>query len=123
MRHKQKNNQLEFAGAFNGGYIFEQDNSIIELKGNKHPVGAFIEETITSFTNNTLELSKGDKIYIFSDGYADQFGGTQSKKLKYKKLQEYIQDSLHLPMSEQKFNEWKGNLEQIDDVLIIGFTV
>jgi serine phosphatase RsbU (regulator of sigma subunit) len=126
--HK-KNNLLEFAGAFNGGYIFKKDNSIIELNGNKTPVGAFMEEKITSFTNHTLALEKGDKIYIFSDGYADQFGGPKGKKLKYKKLQEYIKESLDLSMPEQKkhlekkFTEWKGNLEQIDDVLIIGITV
>ena len=88
-----------------------------------------MEETITSFTNQTFELSKGDKIYIFSDGYADQFGGPKGKKLKYKKLQEYIQESLHLSMAkqkqhlEQKFLDWKGNLEQIDDVLVIGIEV
>ena len=125
----KKTDQLEFAGAFNGGYIFKKDNSILELKGNKKPVGAFMEETITSFTNQTFELSKGDKIYIFSDGYADQFGGPKGKKLKYKKLQEYIQESLHLSMAkqkqhlEQKFLDWKGNLEQIDDVLVIGIEV
>ncbi|MEO8760786.1 MAG: SpoIIE family protein phosphatase, partial [Bacteroidia bacterium] len=117
------------AGAFNGGYIFKQDKSVTELKGNKHPVGAFMEEKITSFTNHTLSLDKGDKIYIFSDGYADQFGGPNGKKLKYKKLQEFITESLHMPMPEQKkyleqkFIDWKGNLEQIDDVLIIGILV
>ncbi|MEO8759874.1 MAG: tetratricopeptide repeat protein [Bacteroidia bacterium] len=125
----KKTNQLEFAGAFNGGYIFKQDKSVTELKGNKHPVGAFMEEKITSFTNHTLSLDKGDKIYIFSDGYADQFGGLNGKKLKYKKLQEFITESLHMPMPEQKkyleqkFIDWKGDLEQIDDVLIIGILV
>jgi len=126
--HK-KNNLLEFAGAFNGGYIFKKNKSMIELNGDKKPVGAFMEEKITQFTNHTLPLEKGDRLYIFSDGYADQFGGPKGKKLKYKKLQEYIKESLHLPMSEQKnyleqkFTAWKGNLEQVDDVLVIGITI
>jgi len=126
--HK-KSNLMQFAGAFNGGYIFKKDGTVNELNGDKKPVGAFIEEKISSFTNLTISLEEGDKIFIFSDGYADQFGGPKGKKLKYSNLKKYISDSLHLDMEEQKkyleekFNDWKSNYEQVDDVLIIGFTV
>ncbi|HWY38023.1 MAG TPA: SpoIIE family protein phosphatase, partial [Bacteroidia bacterium] len=126
--HK-KNGQVYFSGAFNGGYLYKKDGSFIELIGDKKPVGAFIGEEISLFTNHIIETGPGDKVFIFSDGYADQFGGPKGKKLKYVKLKQYISESLHLDMNgqkkylEQKFNEWKGNYEQVDDVLVIGFTV
>lgn len=123
------NGQMQFAGAFNGGYIFKKDGSFLDLNGDKTPVGAFIEEKIALFTNHSLPLEKGDRVFIFSDGYADQFGGPKGKKLKYINLKKYIAESLHLDMQQQKkhledrFNEWKGKYEQVDDVLVIGFAI
>lgn len=125
----KKNGNLQFAGAFNGGYIFKQDGTFTELVGDKMPVGAYIEDKIRPFKNKELQLHKGERLFIFSDGYADQFGGPKGKKLKYKKLQQYIAESLHMPMAEQKkylddkFNEWKGNYEQVDDVLVISVSI
>ncbi|MGZ3905080.1 MAG: tetratricopeptide repeat protein, partial [Bacteroidia bacterium] len=125
----KKSGKMQFAGAFNGGYIFKKDGSVLDLNGDKKPVGAFIEEKIALFTNQDIELQKGDKVYIFSDGYADQFGGVKGKKLKYTNLKKYIAESLDMDMEGQKnhletrFNSWKGNFEQVDDVLVIGFSI
>lgn len=125
----KKSRQMQFAGAFNGVYIFKKDGTLLEVKGDKMPVGAFIEDKVQLFSNHVLQLEKDDRVFIFSDGYADQFGGPKGKKLKYKKLQEYIRESLHLSMAEQKdyldqkFIDWKGRYEQVDDVLIVGFSV
>lgn len=124
-----KTKKLDFSGAFNGGYLFKKDGSFLELLGDKMPVGAFIEEKMQLFTDKNYQLESGDKVFIFSDGYADQFGGPKGKKLKYAKLKQYIGESLHLSMAQQKeylevkFNEWKGTYEQVDDVLIIGFSI
>ena len=92
------------------------------------PVGTSPNENI-SFTHNTFELQKGDTIYLFSDGFADQFGGAKGKKFKYQQLQQLIMDNAQLTMKEQKqaldqaFENWRGGLEQVDDVLVIGIRV
>jgi serine phosphatase RsbU (regulator of sigma subunit) len=124
-----KTKQLSFAGAFNGAYIFKNDGSFVELTGDKMPVGAFIEDKVRLFTGTQLSLGSGDRIYIFSDGYADQFGGPKGKKLKYTKLKQYIDESRHMSMAGQKqyldsrFEEWRGNYEQVDDVLVVGICI
>lgn len=123
--HK-KSKKMMFSGAFNGAYIFKNDGNFIELTGDKMPVGAFMEDKVQSFSNTTLALDEGDRLFIFSDGYADQFGGPKGKKLKYTNMKQYMAESNHLAMAaqknylEQKFNEWKGRYEQVDDVLVIG---
>ncbi len=98
-----------------------------EIKANKQPIGFFRRSE--PFTTHTIELQKGDTIYIFSDGYVDQFGGEKGKKFKakaFKKLLLSIQDKT---MEQQKiiidetFENWRGNLEQIDDVCVIGVRV
>jgi len=82
-----------------------------------------------SFTYNKVQLQKNDSVYIFTDGYADQFGGKKGKKFKYKQLEEILLTSCNFPLEEQKqildtkFKEWKGNLEQVDDVLLIGIKI
>lgn len=121
--------RLQFAGAFNGAYVFKKDGTFAELNGDKMPVGAFIEDKMQMFSSTELAMEPGDRIFLFSDGYADQFGGPSGKKLKYKKLKEFISDSLSMSMSEQKeyldrkFMDWKGGLEQVDDVLIVGISI
>ena len=78
------------------------------------------------FTNQIVSLEKGDLIYILTDGYPDQFGGAKGKKFKYKQLEELLVSNVSLSLDLQKeklnisFEEWKGNLEQVDDVCIIG---
>lgn len=117
--------QMEYAGANNPIYIVNEEG-LLQLNANKFPVGAFIEEKIEYFTSQTVQLKKGDFIYLFSDGYADQFGGEKGKKFKYQQLKDLILNNKYLPMQEQKnvlekkFNEWKCHYEQVDDVLIIG---
>jgi serine phosphatase RsbU (regulator of sigma subunit) len=92
------------------------------------PVGMHYGEQ-TPFSINTLGLRKGDIVYTFTDGYADQFGGPKGKKFKYKALKEVLLSIQTKSMEEQKeilhstFEKWKGNLEQVDDVLIIGVRV
>lgn len=123
--HK-KTKVMQFAGAFNSGYLVK-DGVITEMPADKKPVGAFIEDNITAFTSKEYQLTGNETIYLFSDGYADQFGGPKGKKFKYKNLQKLILDSQSLPFEAQKekakdtFIAWKGNFEQTDDVLLIGF--
>lgn len=117
-----------FAGANNPIYILS-NGTIKTIKADKFPVGAFIEDKIQSFTSHKLQINKGDKIYMFSDGFADQFGGLKGKKYKYKQLQEKLIASSHLTMEGQKefmnndFLKWKGSQEQVDDVLLIGLEI
>jgi len=119
-------NKIQFAGANNP--VWTVSNGVLrEIKGDKQPIGIhFISKP---FTSHNVELQKGDCVYIFTDGYADQFGGIQGKKFKYKQLQEMLVSIHDKPMSEQKkmlnetIEKWKGSLEQVDDVLVIGMRI
>jgi serine phosphatase RsbU (regulator of sigma subunit) len=130
----QKNNTgsytLQFAGANNPVWIVRAKTAeLIEIKGDKFPVGIFVGEELNKFNNKEIELFEGDSVYVFTDGYADQFGGERGKKFKYKPLQQLILSIQHLNMKEQSdildktLINWKGNLEQVDDVLLIGIRV
>ncbi|HLO57569.1 MAG TPA: SpoIIE family protein phosphatase [Bacteroidales bacterium] len=116
---------LSFAGAFNPVYIV-RGTQLTEIAGDMMPVGVGAEEELC-FTSHLFELQPGDAIYLFTDGFADQFGGPSNSKFKYKPFRELLTEISHLPMPEQKvrletaFNEWKGNLQQLDDVLVLGF--
>jgi tetratricopeptide (TPR) repeat protein len=118
---------LEYAAANNSFYIIRNGELII-CAADKMPVGKSPNES-TSFTNQKVQLQKNDSVYIFTDGYADQFGGPKGKKFKYKQLEEILLANCNLPVEAQKeilserFNSWKGNLEQVDDVLIIGIKI
>lgn len=102
------------------------DYKLFEIKADKQPIGYYPNPK--PFTNHVVQLQKGDCIYLYSDGYADQFGGPKGKKLNYKRL-EALFTGQHISMSEQKeklknyFVEWKGTLEQIDDVCVVGVRV
>ena len=102
-------------------------NGMQEIVANKQPVGK--SDKRTSFTTHILNLTKGSLLYLFTDGFADQFGGPKGKKFMYRQLSELIFSIRHLSMQEQReklesvFNAWKGEQEQIDDVCIIGLKI
>lgn len=135
----RKTNMLEYSGANNPLWIsrkreedltsgFPPPASLFELAPDKMPVGIYAGEE-RSFTKQSIQLNSGDMVYAFTDGYADQFGGTDGKKFKYKPLKQLIRDSSGLSTREQrkileeKFEVWKGRLEQVDDVLILGIRI
>lgn len=115
--------ELEYAGANNALYILRK-GELLETKADKQPIGAF--EHSKPFTNNVIKLEKGDRIYVFSDGYVDQFGGPKGKKFKSKAFKDILCEIYDMPMQEQKkvldktIVEWQGNLEQIDDICVFG---
>lgn len=117
--------KLQFSGANNPCLII-RDNTIIEIKGDKQPISASNDGTKKKFTNHVADLKKNDCIYLFTDGFADQFGGPKGKKFKYKQLQQVLLENHKKPMPEQKLifekliNDWRGGLEQVDDILLIG---
>jgi serine phosphatase RsbU (regulator of sigma subunit) len=119
--------RLYFAGA-NLNLIHIRNKTVHEIKGDKHSIGLNTEQQKT-FTNNELQLEKGDCIYMFSDGYPDQFGGAKGKKYKYKNLLNFLNENSHLSSEEQhqklsdNFDSWKGDLEQLDDVLLFGMKI
>jgi ligand-binding sensor domain-containing protein/serine phosphatase RsbU (regulator of sigma subunit) len=122
-------NILEYAGANRPLWIFRggAPDKMEVIKPDKFPIGGLEMEEKRRFTNIRLELGKGDMIYLSSDGYADQFGGHAGKKMMVKNFQKLLTEILHLPVNEQKeilrnhFINWKGDQEQVDDVLVIGF--
>jgi serine phosphatase RsbU (regulator of sigma subunit) len=118
-----ENNKMQFAGANNPLWIIS-NGQLNEIKGDKMPVA--IHDNMVPFTNHVVELKKGDTFYIFSDGYADQFGGPQQKKILNKNFKMLLQNIQDLPMLNQGaridefFEGWRKDLEQIDDVCVIG---
>jgi serine phosphatase RsbU (regulator of sigma subunit) len=114
---------ITFAGANNPLYII-RNGLLEEIKGDKMPVGIY--ERMTPFTPHTINIRKGDTIYIFSDGYADQFGGPRSKKFMYANFKKLLLSVQSKPMVEQgvildeTIKEWQGDIEQIDDIVVIG---
>jgi ligand-binding sensor domain-containing protein/serine phosphatase RsbU (regulator of sigma subunit) len=144
--HKQTR-ILQYAGANNPIYIIRSADKpplikdgenlepvmvncgfqLYETKANKQPIGAYINRV--PFTNHNFELMPGDAVYVFTDGYADQFGGKEGRKFMYKNLKETLLQNQELPMERQKsfynqiINAWKGNHEQIDDICLMGIKI
>lgn len=145
----KENKMLEFAGANNPLYIVKRSkfkasnpklqeiaddsvNELVEVKGDKMPIGAYIDNE-KPFTNHNIEISENDSFYIFTDGFADQFGGEAGKKYKYNKMKDlFLKNSVENfqkqhDLVKSEFENWtkcSGNdYEQIDDVLIIGFKI
>ena len=120
--------ELQYAGSFNPVYIIS-DNELKEIKSDKHSIGSNESHQADAFNNHLVQLKKNDRVYIFSDGYADQFGGPGGKKFKYKPMQELLLQNHLKPMSEQKeileeiHHKWKGELFQVDDILMIGLCI
>ena len=121
-----KTNKLRFAGANNPLYIV-RDNNVLETKGDKQSIGRFAGTN--PYNSHEIELEKGDTIYTFTDGYPDQFGGPKGKKLKYKPFKELLLSMSQKPAEEQHqllgeaFENWKGSLDQIDDVCVVGVRI
>ena len=117
---------ITYAAANNSPAIIK-NGQLISLDTDKMPVGK--GEKTTPFTLRTIELEKGDSLYLYTDGYVDQFGGPKGKKFKYKQLNELLVSVANLPAIEQsqllnqRFDDWKGNLEQVDDMLVIGIRI
>jgi serine phosphatase RsbU (regulator of sigma subunit) len=116
---------LEYAGAYNPLYLI-RNGELLETKADRHSIGRSIVSTEQTYTNHTIKIAKGDSIYLFSDGYADQFGGEKMKKFKYKNLKELLMQIQDRSMDDQKailndtIEEWRGDIAQVDDILIIG---
>ena len=137
--------ELQFAGAYNPLYLIRKKEQLtgkdfgsesglegksamlFEFKGDKQPIGVHWEET--DFTNQLIRLKKGDTLYVFSDGFVDQFGGSLRKKFKTQKFKDLLLEIQSETMEKQKnllentFEKWRGNIEQIDDVCVIGVRV
>lgn len=118
-----------FVACANNPVWIVRNTEVIEIKPDKMPVGKSHNNHHAPFIQHEVDLQKGDVIYTFTDGYADQFGGPKEKKFKYKQLEEVLLFCSKKTMPEQKqvlesiFHAWKGMLEQVDDVLIIGVRV
>ena len=118
---------IQYAGAYRS-LIIVRNGEIIQVKADKFPIGyAHIERG--HFTNNTVPIRKNDMLYIFTDGYADQFGGESGKKFMVRKFHNLLLEISDQPVDRQEaelkkvFDEWKGEHEQVDDVLVIGIRV
>jgi serine phosphatase RsbU (regulator of sigma subunit) len=124
----KENRHLQFAGAYSPIWILRQEGEqpeVLEFRGNKMPIGKHTRQ-IESFTDQEINLLPNDTIYLFTDGFKDQFGGKEGKKILSFHMKELVKKIVHLPLSEQRnemiryFNEWKGTIGQVDDVLIMG---
>ncbi len=142
-------NKLQFSGANNSLYlifsskgglndrindfkkysiIHSFNHSLIEIKADRMPIGIYVEK-VQPFTSNELQLQKGDTLYIFTDGYVDQFGGEKGKKFKTRRLKQLLLNNQDNDMAKQQailektINDWQGKLEQVDDILVMGIRI
>jgi serine phosphatase RsbU (regulator of sigma subunit) len=121
-----KNRDLQFAGAFNPLYMV-RNRELFEYKTDKFPIGHYAEEPDKKYLTQHIRYQNGDVFYIFTDGYADQFGGPNGKKFMYKRFRELLLEIHQLPMHMQRekldeaIENWRGDGEQVDDILVIGF--
>jgi len=123
-----KNNEtIDFSGSYRPLLLIRQ-GKLTEIKGDKYTAGGYSKEE-KQYTNHQMKYEKGDCIYLFSDGYVDQFGGAEGLKFMTRRFKKTLLEINHLKMSEQKenlrriFAEWKGSYEQVDDILIIGIRI
>jgi len=118
---------VSYAGAFRP-LILVRNNEITEYRGSRYPIG-FYEDVVKTFDTQTIPLQQGDRIYLFSDGYVDQFGGEERKKLNRKRFYELLLNIQTMKMEEQKayleyaFTNWKQDEIQTDDILVVGLEV
>lgn len=122
----KKTNVLEFAGAMRPLFMVSE-NELIEIKGSKYPLGYYFAKK--EFVLNTIQLKEGDRVYLTTDGYADQFGGNNNKKLNRRAFKELLLSLEGMDADEQNsfldyaLKNWKQDVEQTDDILIIGFFI
>ncbi len=120
----KENNYLQYAGAYIPLYIV-RDGELIQLEGDKMPIGVAAEME-EPFVNKEFELKKNDFIYLFSDGFPDQFGGSEGKKYKYRNFRNLLIRCSNLPAVKQsellldELEAWKGKYPQVDDITIVG---
>ncbi|PLX02973.1 MAG: hypothetical protein C0594_11310, partial [Marinilabiliales bacterium] len=124
--YNEKTGEVQFSGAHNPLYHVRAGELNV-IKGDKMPIGIY--DKMDKFTTNELKVEKGDQLYMFSDGYADQFGGPKGKKFKYGAFKRLIKEISDKDMEEQnkllgrKLDDWQGDYEQIDDILVMGIKV
>jgi len=117
---------LQFSGAVNDLYMV-RDSELVVYKGDRSPVGHSIDGEVPEYTTSSIDICENDVFFMFSDGYADQFGGPELKKFKYRRFRHMLLNIHQFPPDEQKnalnqaFQEWKGSNHQVDDVLVMGF--
>ncbi len=120
--------KLHYAGAFSNLWIVRHEK-LIEIPGNKFSIGSFLRAGTSGFTSHEISLETGDNLYLFSDGFADQFGGKQGKKFKPVQLRNLLISIHHLDMEKQyrelekHFDAWKGDYDQVDDVCLVGIRI
>lgn len=123
--YTKKKSLLEYAGAYNSLYMV-RNGELIETKANKFAIGHALRDDAQKYENQTIKIEKGDTVYLYSDGYSDQFGGEEGRKFMSKNLKNLLLSIQDKSLEEQKaimdqtFEEWKGTFDQIDDVLLIG---
>ena len=127
----QQNKKLEFAGA-NNPLLMIRNNELTQIKGDKMPIGIHQRDNVP-FTNHEIEICEGDTLYMFSDGYVDQFGGERGRKFMIKRFKEMLVENVELTMHRQydmlnkELDSWMNQnnkkYEQIDDILVIGVRV
>ncbi len=131
MRINLETFEMQFSGAYNPVFIFRgegENKELIEIKGDRMPIGIYYKEK-EAFTNHKIQLKTSDVIYMFSDGYADQFSEKDKRKFLLKRFKKMLLDIFHLPLDEQKkiledtLKKWQGNYLQVDDILVLGIKI
>ena len=123
--YDKKHHTLEFAGAFHPLYHVRNGEATV-YKGDRFPIGMTTTDEKKVFTNQPVDIQPGDMLYMCTDGFADQFGSAEAKKYKSYNVRKFLTTIWDLPVNEQKIrlenelNAWKGDLEQVDDILFIG---
>lgn len=123
-----RTNILEYAGAFNPLCLF-RNNELIEIKADRMPIGSYFGKIDKLYTNHSIELKAGDTFFIYSDGFQDQIGGTADRKYSSKRFKSYLESiaaeesNIQLQLLEKEIKKWRGNEEQLDDMLVIGVKV